>query len=280
MLSGNAAVMTGKWTNLSKRMLFAYCTLGGLIFLFTPAHVTSRLQLAYASLFRVPLSTGRTWTLASRTPAAAETATSKDYAKLLADNQRLRNDMANLQAQLKEAGGKIDQLARLRTKREWDRMGFLPAGVVTVVSPGRTELIINAGRHEGVAVDQFVMAMSDHSLIGRVCDVSLHTARVRLISDPASRIPVEIGSTGIQGVMEGRGGGSAKVPLVSTKRAVAQHDPVYIRKEPGVLDVPIVAGRIAECRKDPDNPLLWDITVHATCDVATLERVAVVVPGQ
>jgi hypothetical protein len=261
-------------------MLFAYCMLGGLIFLFTPAHVTSRLQLAYANLFRVPLSTGRTLTLASRTPPAAESATAKDYARLLADHQRLRNDVANLQAQLKEASTTINQLAKVRTTREWDRMGFLLAGVITVVNPAQTELIINAGREEGVAPEQFVMAMSDHSLIGRVCDVSPHTAKVRLIGNPASHIPVQIGSSGVHGVMEGRGDGIAKIRLVSAKHAVALEDPVYVRQETGVLDVPMVAGRIAECRNDPDKPLLWDITVRATCDIATLERVAVIVLGQ
>lgn len=272
--------MTGKWTNISKRMLFAYFMLGGLIFFFTPPQLTGRLQMAYASVFRLPLTTGRTVTLAAQAPVAGEVAGSKGYAALQADYKRLRNDVANLQAQLREAVAAVDHLAQIRTVREWDRMRFLPAGVVAVTSSAQNEVIINVGHEEGAAVDHYVMALSDHSLIGRICDVMPHTAKVRLFSDPASRIPVDIGNSGIQGLMEGRGGGSAKVPFVSSKRAVAEGDPVYVRKQSGLLDAPIVAGQVAQCRKDPDNPLLWDITVRATCDIASLENVAVVVPRQ
>lgn len=266
--------MTGKWTNISRRMLFAYLMLGGLILLFTPARVTSRLQLAYANIFRVPLATGRTVALASRTAPA------NPAGGLGSTLSRLRNDVANLEAQLRDANDTINRLAQVRTRPEWSRMGFLPAGVITAVEAGQSELIINAGQEEGVAVDQFVMALSDHSLIGRVRAVFPHTAKVRLITDPASRIPVEIGLSGIPDVLEGRGGDSAKIPLVSTKRAVAVQDPVHALRQPGVLDAAMIVGRVAGCRQDPDNPLLWDITVRATCDIATLEDVAVVVPGR
>lgn len=261
--------MTGKWTNVSKRMLFAYLMLVGLIFLFTPARVTNRLQLAYASAFRVPLATGRTVTLASRTAPGQTAGASADTVS------RLRNDIAHLQAQLREANTKVNLLAQVRTKPEWDRMAF-PLADVTVANPG--ELIVNRGRIDGVAVGHYVMAMSDHSLIGQVSDVSPHTAKVRLIGDPASRVPVEIGLSGIQGLMEGRGGGIAKVPFVSTQRTVSEGDIVYVRKGE-MLDVPMVVGRVAKCRKDPDEPLLWDITVSPTCDLAALDRVAVVIPG-
>ncbi|MBN1360904.1 MAG: rod shape-determining protein MreC [Sedimentisphaerales bacterium] len=264
--------MTSKWTNISKRMLFAYFMLSGLIFLFTPARVTNRLQLAYAGLFSGPLSTGRTLALASRTPAASEAGASADTVR------RLKNDVANLRAQLRAANTTIYQLARVRTVRAWDRMAF-PTAAVTVVNPAQTEMIIKLGDEEGVAVGHYVMALSDHSLIGRVSALSPHTAKVKLISDPTSQVPVEIGLSGIQGVLQGRGDGTAKIPLISTRQAVAAGDPVYARRQMD-LDVPMVIGQVAECRKDPDHPLLWDITVRATCDIATLEDVAVVVPAQ
>ncbi len=259
-------------TKISKRMLFAYFMLGGLIFLFTPARVTSRLQLAYANAFRVPLSAGRTMTLASRTPAATDVGVQTD------DTDRLKNDIANLRAILREARAEITQLRRLRASQKWDRVGLLPADI-TMVNPAQTELVIGRGQEDGVRVGQFVAALSDDSLVGQVSHILPHTAMVRLISDPASKIPVEIGLSGIQGLMEGRGGGIARIPLVSTKRAVAVQDPVYIRKQ-AHLDVPVIAGRVAACNTDPDNPLLWDITVRATCDIATLRDVAVIVPGK
>ncbi len=262
--------MTSKWTNISRRMLFAYFMLGGLIFLFTPARVTSRLQLAYASAFSGPLSTGHTLTLASRTPVTEVDATSDDI-------DRLRNDNAYLKVLLRDANDTINRLAQVRVQPAWSRTKLLPARV-TVINPTQTEVIINCGRQDGVVAGHYVLALNDHSLVGRVCDVMSHTAKVRLISDPASRIPVEIGLADIQGVMEGRGDGIAKIPLVPTKRTVNVQDTVYARQQRN-LDVPMVVGRVIECREDSDNPLLWDIAVRATCDVASLDKVAVVMPG-
>jgi hypothetical protein len=263
--------MTRKWTRISKRMLFAYFMLGGLIFLFTPARVTSRLQLVYANVFRVPLSAGRTVTLASTPPET-------DADVLARNTELLRNDIANLQVMLREIRAENKQLRGLRESLKSDRIGLLVAGV-TVVNPAQTELIINRGQEDDVVVGQFVVALSDRSLVGQVSQVLPHAAMVQLISNPASKIPVEIGLSGIHGLMEGRGGGIAKIPLVSTRRAVAPQDPVYVRRQ-AHLDVPVIAGRVTECGKDPDNPLLRDITVRATCDIATLQEVAVIVPGR
>jgi hypothetical protein len=252
-------------------MVFAYFMLGGLIFLFTPARVTSRLQLAYANVFRVPLSAGRSVTLASTPPETDADVRAKD-------TDQLRNHIANLQATLREVRAENTRLRGLRESLKSDRTVLLPARI-TMVNPAQTELIISRGQGDDVVVGQFVVALSDYSLIGQVSHVLPHTAMVSLISNPVSKIPVEIGLSGIQGVMEGRGGGIAKIPLVSTRRAVAPQDPVYVRRQ-AHLDVPVIAGRVAECSKDADNPLLWDITVRATCDIATLEDVAVIVPGK
>lgn len=251
-------------------MVFAYCMLGGLILLFTPASLTSRLQLAYASVFRIPLETGRSLTIASRT---ASMGTNSASAVTIA---RLKNDVANLQAQLKQAGEIIDQLAGVRTDSAWDRIDLLPANVIKT---DETDLTINCGQEQGVTVNQYVMALSDHSIIGRVSQVLSHTANVKLLTAPALRTEVQIRVSGVQGMMEGRGGGLAKIPYVSTQQTIAEDDPVYIRKGQ-MLDGLFIAGRVAKCARDVENPLLWDITVRSTCDVASLEQVAVIIPAR
>ena len=259
--------MTGKWANLSNRMVFAYCMLGGLILLFTPASWTSRLQLAYANVFRIPLATGRSVTLASRTSSLS---TSNANAATIA---QLRNDVANLRALVQDANEVISLLAKTRVEPAWGRVGLHQANLIKT---GATDFTINCGQEQGVTVGQYVMALSgDHSIIGRVSDVMTHTANVRLLTAPDSRAEVQIGLSGIQGVMEGRGGDIAKIAFIPRQRAVAKGDPVYIRKDP-MLDVSMVAGRVDKCVQDIEDPLLWDITVRSTCDVASLKWVAVV----
>ena len=136
-------------------MLFAYCMLGGGIFLFTPPSVTGKLQLAYARVFRGPLETGHNFALAGRIPLVANTVDSVDYTRLMTMQQRLRNRVANLQAQLDEAHRQIDVLAGLRNVPELNRVGLQPAGIINHPGETQTILLINRGHEDGLAVGQF-----------------------------------------------------------------------------------------------------------------------------
>jgi len=270
--------MTQPWNKTSKRMLFAYCMLGGGIFLFTPPSVTGKLQLAYARIFRVPLQTGRVVTLAGRAAPVAEAVDPANYAKLLTVQQRLRNHVANLQAQLDEARRQIDALSGLRTVPEWNRMNFQPAGIINDPGQAQNNLLVNRGQEDGVTVGQFVLG--DFSVIGTVSDVSAQTARVKLITDPTSRIAVRVAGIEARGVMEGRSPGSAVIPQVPAKRQPKAGDQVYALKTPGFPGVPIVTAEVVDSRRDPENPLLWEITVRPVSDIANLREVHVVMPGK
>jgi rod shape-determining protein MreC len=247
--------------------------LGGGIFLFTPPGVTGKLQLAYARMFRKPLETGRLVTLAGRPPT--ETV---DYAKLMTMQQRLRNHVANLQAQIEEARRQIEALSGLRTVPEWNRMSFRLAGIINDPGQAQTDLLINRGQEDGVAVGQFVLG--DNGVIGAVSDVSAQTARVKLITDPTSRIAVRIGAEGDRGVMEGRGPDTAVIPQVPAKRQPKVGDPIYALKTPGFPGVPIVTAEVLDSRRDPESPMLWEIRVRPVCNIANLREVAVVMSGK
>jgi cell shape-determining protein MreC len=258
-------------------MLFAYFMLGGGIFLFTPARLTSKLQLAYAHLFRGPLETGRVVTLSSRPPANTETVGAEDYSKLVQMIQRQRNHVANLEAQLDVARHQIQELTRMNVEPEWNRMRLLPAGIINDPGHVQNSLLINYGHDDGVAVGQFVLG--DRSVIGMVSDVSARTARVRLITDPKSRIAVRVGGSKARGVMEGRGPDSAVIPQLSADRQPEAGDHVFALKTPGFPNVPIITAEVVESRRDPETPMLWEITVRPVCDIANLLNVVVVMSG-
>ena len=282
--------MKNKWVKTSKRMMFLYFTLGGLIFLFSPARLTGKLQLAYARLFSWPLSTGRQLTLASRTALPTEASRPSDYARavevhrqlqdrlasLETQHRKLQNHLANREAQLQEAQRKIDELARLRTVPEWGRMRFQQAGIISVSGQGQSELIVDRGQEDSLAVGQYVLG--DLSMIGVVSDVSPQTARIKLVTDPTSRIPVRLAELDAGGVMQGTGSGTAEIANVDTKRkAPRAGERVYAVKTPGFPGVPIVAAEVVDARRDPDNPILWAIRVKPVCDIASLTDVAVII---
>ncbi len=267
--------MTQKWTRVSRRMLFTWCLLGGLICLFAPPSLTNKLQLAYTYAFRWPLQAGHSLSLAAGTISPLRDPNNSPGTEVATtEHQRLKNHIANLEAQLKEARQEVDQLGRIRAVPQWDRMTFLRADI-TLPSQTRDVLFINRGQKDGVAIGQYVMG--DLSIIGVVSSVSPQQAKVKLITDLTSKMAVTIGESDLARVMEGGPGNIAKIPLVPASNTVSKGTKVYARKTPGLLDVPIIAARVTQCRTDPENPSLLDITVEPACDIAGLNSVAVIV---
>jgi cell shape-determining protein MreC len=255
-------------------MLFIWCLLGGLICLFAPPSLTSRLQLAYTHVFSWPLQAGRNLSLATAAVPALTAVDSPVGEPSQAERERLlKNRLANLEAQLKEAHKVNDQLAGLRMQFPWDRMAFVPADI-TVANLGQGVLFINRGQQDGVAAGQYVLG--DLSVIGIISSASSQTAQVRLITNLDSKISVTIGESDVTRVMDVRSGGTIKIPLVPMTHAVREGDAVRAIKTPGLLDAPVIVGRISQCRPDPAHPELWDITVEPACKIAALTRVAVI----
>lgn len=271
--------MARRRTNISRGALFTWGVLAGLILLFSPKSLTSRLQLTYAQVFRWPLEAGRGLTLAARTTPRAQDVDHKDYQQLLRTQRQLRNELANVQARLREALQTNETLAKLRADPVWKDVPLLEAGVITVAGQAQNELVINRGRDQGAAVGQYVMSPTDRCIIGTISDVSAKGAIVRLVTDPDSRIRVRIADLDAQRVMEGRGDGTARIPLIPDKYTIRPGDRVYAEKVQGLLDVPVVVAEVAQCKRDSDNPLVWDITVRPVCDPAGLRDVAVVIPA-
>jgi cell shape-determining protein MreC len=259
-------------------MLFVWGMLVGLIFLFlVPRDAAGRLQNTYARVFRWPLAAGSGLTRIAKTTAQEQTVSPREYNELFQAYQQFRNASANLQKQLQDAQSQIVMLTKLRARPGLEHMQPVPAKVIT---QGKDELTIDRGQDSGVAVGQCVMSLTDTRLddqcvVGIVSRVYSDGAKVKLITDRKCAIPATIGKLDLKMVMEGRGDGTAQIPLLLCKYPVQTGDIVYAQKQPGFLDAPIIAAEVAECRKDPDKPLVWDIRVRPVCDLTTLSDVVV-----
>ena len=249
---------------VSRGMLFTWFMLGGLIFLFAPQDLTNKFQFAFANIFRWPLSIGRTITLSARTqPQITDVVSRSKY-------DQLQNYLANLTEELNQEQQKVEELSRLRNRHPLEGAWLIFADVVTASAEG---LIINRGQNDGLQKGQFVLG--DNSIIGTISDVSPRTAKVELITETTSNMAAEIG--GLKTVIQGYSKNSAKVRLVSTKHKVKIGDNVYACKKPGFLDTTMIIGTVAQCRKDDENPLLWDIMIKPACDIERLNNVTVII---
>jgi len=260
--------MTRKQTRVSGRMSFTWFMLAGLIFLLAPQSLTNKFQFAFVHIFRWPLSIGRNISLSARTQRPLTDVVSRR------EHNQLQNYLANVTEELLQKHKKVEELSRLRNRLyALEGARLMSADIITASTDGHNELIINRGERDGLDKGQFVLG--DNSIVGTISGVSPRTAKVRLITDPTSKIAVKIG--GLKTVIRGDGKSSAKVPLLSIKHKIEIGEEVYARKKPGFLDVPMIIGIVAKCRRDDENPLLWDITVKPACDIAKLNDVAVVI---
>lgn len=257
-------------------MLFTWFLLGGLICLFAPASLTGKLKLAYNYVFSWPLEAGHNLSLASGARPALNVVDKTNRQETAAEQQKLENHIANLRAQVQEAQDQIALLQRLRAVPQWDRMAFVLADITHA---GQTQdvLFINRGREDRIAVGQYVLG--DMSVIGTISDVWAQRAVVRLVTDRNSNIPVTVGESEVARLMKGRSENIGKIGLVPAAHTVRVGDKVYARKVPGLLDVSIIAGKVTQCGRDPKDPSVLDITIQPVCDIASLTRVAVIVPA-
>ncbi len=242
--------------------------LGGFIILFVPKNVTNKFQFAFSRTFGWPLGIGRSITLAADMQSSADVVSRREY-------NQLQNHLANIIEQRNRTQKEVEKLSALRVNPAWERMKFVLANVITDSEGPQNELIINRGAEDGIANNQFVLG--DNSIIGTISGVSANRAKVKLFTDPTSKIPVKIEQSDVMRIMQGTGENSAKIQLLQINQKVQKGNIVLADKQPGFLDIPMIIGKVAECKRDDKAPSLWDITVEPVCDVQKLDYVAVIV---
>jgi rod shape-determining protein MreC len=256
--------------SLSRPMLFTWFMLTGLILLFAPQNLTNDLQFAFARVFRWPLTIGKNISLYARTNRSTPGITFRK-------ESQYQNYIANLEEQLRQKHLEVIELARLRDRfNALENAGLIMADVIRASINGkRSELTINRGENDGLAKGYYVLG--DNSIIGTVSDVSPRTARIKLFTDPASRIAVRIGNLNIDRLMEGCGNDSAKIQHLLTKHKIQVGDKVLAQKKPGFLDASMIIGIVTQCKRDDQKPSVWDITVKPVCDIERLNSITVII---
>ena len=255
---------------ISRPMLFTWLMLTGLILLFAPQNLTNDLQFTFARIFRWPLTIGKNISLYARTRQPPPDATFEG-------KSRYENHIANLQEQLRLKQEEIIELSRLQVRfPALEKAGLIMADVYrSTINGTRSEFTISRGENDGLAKGQFVLG--DNSVIGTISDVKPRTAKVKLFTDPASKIAVRIGNLNIDRLMEGGGKDEAKIRYIPKKHEIRVGDNVMAGKKPGFLDASMIIGVVARCERDDRNPLMWDITVKPACDIERLNRITVII---
>jgi hypothetical protein len=254
---------------VSRRMLFAWLMLAGLIIILAPHQWTNRLQFTFERLFNWPLKIGSSFSLARSIQQPLSRALDRD-------ENKYRNYSVTLEQEINQLQQKIQQLSGIRNRLPLEGVSLPLADIISIrINDTQANLTINRGADDGLALNQYIL--SDNCIIGAISELSSRTARVKLFTDPTSKIKVKIGNLEVYRIMQGTGNLSAKVLDLQTTHIVKAGDNVIACKEPGLLDVPMIIGTVAQCKPDDKNPIVWDITVRPACEIAQVENVAVLI---
>ncbi|MHC4214447.1 MAG: rod shape-determining protein MreC [Planctomycetota bacterium] len=251
--------MANRYAKVSQRMIFTCLTLCGFIILFAPENFTNTFHFTFAQLFHVPLRYGRSTQLAHTGPR-----TENGY----------ENYIATLEKYLSYYRKQVEKISKMRQRFPLKNFGLLPAAI-TVPDGPTSSFYINCGTDDGVIAGQFVLA--DNGIIGTVQNVSSHTAMVRLITDPLSKIGVQIGDLPERRMITGIGSNMAFIEMIPVKYTVKRKDKIFVAPKVKFLDDPIICGIVTDVTRNKKSPLIWDITVEPVCKIDQLESVHVLV---
>jgi rod shape-determining protein MreC len=200
-----------------------------------------------------------------------------DEGGLRAENQRLREENADLQRQLTESlikSARADELEKALdlVGTDTERTFTLANAVGLQRSPGNSVLVIDKGSSDGIERGMVVLS-PQQTLIGKVTDVVDDYAYIRLIDDSRSRVNVEIRETGVTGTLEADLRGNLSISFVQAN--VRSGFDVVTSGLGGNFPAGITVGRVATVSGTAQD-LTLDVTVTPAVRLSTVSAVLVV----
>lgn len=169
----------------------------------------------------------------------ALTGDQQQIARLREENQRLKS----WETRALELERRNGELARLVNLVEDPAIGFKTARVFADASgPFAHSVLIGAGAEEGLKVG--FPAISADGVVGRVVDVGTKSARLLLLTDLNSRVPVLIGKTGIRGILVGDNASTPRLNHLPLLADIKPGDDVVTSGVGGVFPRGLRVGKV------------------------------------
>ena len=193
----------------------------------------------------------------------------RSYAGLFSEIDRLTVENAGLKQyewRAKTAERKVAQLRALLNAVDEPALHYVTGSVIADArGPFMRSALINLGRDHGLRVGYAVI--NGDGLIGRTVDAGASVARVLLLNDLNSRIPVLAGPAGIRALAVGDNGTELQLELVPDGAVLQVGDEVYTSGSDGVLPRGLRVGMVAGAKG------AYKVRPHA--DLSALDTVSV-----
>lgn len=171
----------------------------------------------------------------------------QSYQRIYRQNQELRRELQQMQS-WKEAALQLEQenarLLDLNNVRLDPRLTYV-TGVVSADagSPFRQSVLLNVGARDGI-VDGWA-AMDGLGLVGRISGVGENSARVILLTDTSSRIPVTVQPSGQRALILGDNTAAPPIDFLEDAGKVRPGDRVITSGDGGVFPAGLLVGQVA-----------------------------------
>ncbi|QUS36677.1 rod shape-determining protein MreC [Falsirhodobacter algicola] len=206
------------------------------------------------------------WAMVPVTKVAGMLDDARSYARIYEQNQELRRELQQMRAwkeaalQLEQQNAKLLDLNQVRLDPQLTHV----TGVVLADSgsPFRQSVLLNVGHRDGIR-DGWA-TMDGVGLVGRIAGVGEQTARVILLTDSNSRIPVVVQPSGQKALLSGDNSPSPVLEFLEKPDLVRPGDRVVTSGDGAVFPSDLLVGEVAQ---SPDRRL----RVRLAADYGRLE---------
>lgn len=155
------------------------------------------------------------------------------YKELLVENSQLK--------ELEQENNDLRNLLELKNKHEYE------LAIVNVLSRdpvNRNILIIDSGRDKNIAIGQAVV-VSEGIIIGKIIDVGIDSAQVRLLTDNFSKLSVKVGNDrAVSGILTGSLGLVMDLSFIPQEQEIKKNDLVVTADIDPKIPSGLVVGQI------------------------------------
>ena len=201
------------------------------------------------------------------------------YFGVRSENAQLRKELADNRAFLMRARTLSYDNRRLKALLQVRERTAEPVVAARLVSSSasstRRFAVINAGSWQGVKPGQPVRG--PEGLIGRILETGANTARVLLLSDPESIVPVRRTRDGLPGLAAGRGDGLLDIRSASLANVGFEPGDIFVTSGTGGIYSPnIPVARVL--KRARDTALARTFAQPDTLDFALVQQAYIPVP--
>lgn len=185
------------------------------------------------------------WALRPVTAVARLASDFQSYARVYEQNAELRRELQRMKG-WREAALQLEQknaqLLALNNVRLNPRLTFVTGEVMADAgSPFRNSAMVNVGRIDGVTDGAAVV--DGLGLVGRIAGVGARSARIILLTDSSSRVPVIVRPSGQRAILAGDNRSAPVLEFLDQPDEIRPGDRVVSTGDGGLLPPEILIGQ-------------------------------------